>query len=85
MSRSGSGNGKVCIFKDVTIKIDKGEFVTCIGHSGCGKSTLLNMIAGLETMSEGGIILKWPGGDRSRPRPHGRLPEFCADAVDDGV
>ena len=66
---SSSGNGKVCIFKDVTIKIDKGEFVTVIGHSGCGKSTLLNMVAGLDTMSEGGIVLNGrevsgPGLDR---------------------
>ena len=66
---SSPGNGKVCIFKDVTIKIDKGEFVTVIGHSGCGKSTLLNMVAGLDTMSEGGIILNGrevsgPGLDR---------------------
>ena len=61
--------GQVCIFKDATIKIEKGEFVTCIGHSGCGKSTLLNIIAGLETPSEGGIILNGreasgPGLDR---------------------
>jgi nitrate/nitrite transport system ATP-binding protein len=66
---SPSGTGQVCIFKDVTIKIDKGEFVTTIGHSGCGKSTLLNIIAGLETMSEGGVILNGreaagPGLDR---------------------
>lgn len=66
---SSSGNGQVCIFKDVTIKIDKGEFVTVIGHSGCGKSTLLNMVAGLDTMSEGGILLNGrevsgPGLDR---------------------
>jgi nitrate/nitrite transport system ATP-binding protein len=66
---SSSGNGQVCIFKDVTIKIDKGEFVTVIGHSGCGKSTLLNMVAGLDTMSEGGIVLNGrevsgPGLDR---------------------
>jgi nitrate/nitrite transport system ATP-binding protein len=64
-----SGNGNVCVFKDVTIKIEKGEFVTTIGHSGCGKTTLLNIIAGLETMSEGGIILggkevSGPGLDR---------------------
>jgi nitrate/nitrite transport system ATP-binding protein len=52
-----TGTGQVCVFKDVTIKIDKGEFVTVIGHSGCGKTTLLNIIAGLDTMSEGGIIL----------------------------
>ncbi|MBM4132909.1 MAG: ABC transporter ATP-binding protein [Nitrospira sp.] len=66
---SPSGNGRVCIFRDATIKIDKGEFVTVIGHSGCGKSTLLNIIAGLETMTEGGIILNGkevtgPGLDR---------------------
>jgi nitrate/nitrite transport system ATP-binding protein len=66
---SHTGEGQVCIFEDVTIKIDQGEFVTVIGHSGCGKSTLLNIIAGLETSSEGGIILDGkevvgPGLDR---------------------
>jgi nitrate/nitrite transport system ATP-binding protein len=66
---SPSGNGQVCIFKDVTMKIEKGEFVTTIGHSGCGKSTLLNIIAGLESLSEGGILLggrevSGPGLDR---------------------
>ena len=66
---SHTGDGGVCIFEDVTIKIDEGEFVTVIGHSGCGKSTLLNIIAGLETASEGGIILDGkevvgPGLDR---------------------
>lgn len=66
---SHAGGGNVCIFHDVTLKIDQGEFVTVIGHSGCGKSTLLNIIAGLETPSEGGIILNGretsgPGLDR---------------------
>ena len=66
---SHTGDGQACVFKDVTIKIEKGEFVTTIGHSGCGKTTLLNIIAGLETMSEGGIILSGkevsgPGLDR---------------------
>jgi nitrate/nitrite transport system ATP-binding protein len=64
-----SGDGRVCVFKDVTIKIEKGEFVTVIGHSGCGKSTLLNIIAGLDTASEGGVVLNGrevsgPGLDR---------------------
>jgi nitrate/nitrite transport system ATP-binding protein len=63
------GVGRVCVFKDVTLKVEKGEFVTVIGHSGCGKSTLLNIIAGLETMSEGVILLggrevSGPGLDR---------------------
>jgi len=64
-----SGGDPVCIFKDVTVKIEKGEFVTTIGHSGCGKSTLLNIIAGLESPTEGGVILNGreasgPGLDR---------------------
>jgi nitrate/nitrite transport system ATP-binding protein len=64
-----SGAGDVCIFRDITVKVEKGEFVTVIGHSGCGKSTLLNIIAGLESPSEGGAILNGqevtgPGLDR---------------------
>ena len=35
----------------------KNEIVSIIGHSGCGKSTLLNMIAGLDSQTEGHIIL----------------------------
>jgi nitrate/nitrite transport system ATP-binding protein len=66
---SSTGDGHVCIFKDVTIKIDKGEFVTVVGHSGCGKSTLLNIISGLDHASEGGVLLggreiTGPGLDR---------------------
>ncbi len=66
---SPSGTGQVCIFKDVTIRVEKGEFVTVIGHSGYGKSTLLNIVAGLEPMTEGGAILNGkelsgPGLDR---------------------
>ncbi|MEM5501657.1 nitrate ABC transporter ATP-binding protein [Ahrensia kielensis] len=40
---------------DLTMK--KGEFTTLIGHSGCGKSTVLSMVAGLNPLSEGAIIL----------------------------
>jgi len=67
---SGSdGAGDLCVFKDVHFRIEKGEFVTMVGHSGCGKSTLLNIIAGLESASAGGIVLEGreiagPGLDR---------------------
>ncbi len=64
-----NGSGNLCVFKDVHFNIEKGEFVAMVGHSGCGKSTLLNIIAGLETPTEGGIVLDGrevttPGLDR---------------------
>lgn len=45
------------VLAGVDLVINKGEFVSVIGHSGCGKSTLLSMIAGLEDPTEGSICL----------------------------
>lgn len=42
---------------DVNLKIDKGEFISLIGHSGCGKSTVLNIVAGLHQATQGGVLL----------------------------
>ena len=61
--------GEAVIVKDFNLRIRKGEFVTLIGHSGCGKSTVLSMLAGLNPISDGGIILAGkeldgPGPDR---------------------
>ena len=39
------------VLKDINLTIEKGEYVSIIGHSGCGKSTLLNIIAGLTARS----------------------------------
>lgn len=64
-------NGKEYVaVKDVNLQIKKNEIVSIIGHSGCGKSTLLNMIAGLDTVSSGGIFLNnkevnGPGPERA--------------------
>jgi nitrate/nitrite transport system ATP-binding protein len=41
------------VFEDVSVSIQRGEFVCLIGHSGCGKTTILNVIAGLEKATEG--------------------------------
>jgi nitrate/nitrite transport system ATP-binding protein len=53
----------------IDLTIERGEFVTLIGHSGCGKSTLLNLVAGLLLPSAGTLILAereigGPGPDR---------------------
>jgi nitrate/nitrite transport system ATP-binding protein len=55
---------------NVNLKIDKGEFVSIIGHSGCGKSTVMNIVGGLYQATEGGVILQGkevnePGPDRA--------------------
>ena len=62
-------NGPAIIVKDFNLRIRKGELVCLIGHSGCGKSTVLSMLAGLNDLSGGGIILAGkelvgPGPDR---------------------
>ena len=51
---------------DVNLEIPDGEFVILVGPSGCGKSTTLNMIAGLEEVSSGDILID---GERVNDRP----------------
>lgn len=53
------------VFENINFTIEKGEFVSMIGHSGCGKSTLLNIMAGFDRPSSGGIILD--GKETSKP------------------
>ncbi|MAS06571.1 MAG: nitrate/sulfonate/bicarbonate ABC transporter ATP-binding protein [Ahrensia sp.] len=49
--------GPLTVVDGFDLKMEKGEFITLIGHSGCGKSTVLSMAAGLNSISEGAIIL----------------------------
>ena len=49
--------GAVHILKGIDLAIDEGGFLILVGPSGCGKSTLLNMIAGLDSPTEGSIHL----------------------------
>jgi nitrate/nitrite transport system ATP-binding protein len=58
------------VLRDVDLKVERGEFVSIIGHSGCGKSTLLNIVAGLTPMTTGAVIVdgaavEAPGPDRA--------------------
>ena len=49
--------GPLTVVEDFNLKLDKGEFISLIGHSGCGKSTVLTMVAGLNEISKGAIKL----------------------------
>ena len=49
--------GPLTVVENFDLKINKGEFISLIGHSGCGKSTVLTMAAGLNPISKGAIKL----------------------------
>ncbi|MFG1478926.1 nitrate ABC transporter ATP-binding protein [Xanthobacter sp. V4C-4] len=49
--------GPLTVVDGFDLKINKGEFISIIGHSGCGKSTVLSMAAGLNSISSGGVVL----------------------------
>jgi nitrate/nitrite transport system ATP-binding protein len=51
-----SGHGQLTVFEDMWFGVAEGEIACVIGHSGCGKSTILNILAGLDTPTEGHII-----------------------------
>jgi nitrate ABC transporter ATP-binding subunit len=62
-------NVPAVIVQEFDLTLAQGEFVCLIGHSGCGKSTILSMVAGLNSITSGGIILAGreidgPGPDR---------------------
>lgn len=62
--------GKTKVIHDVNFEVKRGEFVVFVGPSGCGKSTLLRMIAGLETITSGQLLIggqdvsDWPASRR---------------------
>jgi nitrate/nitrite transport system ATP-binding protein len=49
--------GDFTVLEDFNLQVKKEEFISIIGHSGCGKSTILSMIAGLNEITTGDIIL----------------------------
>ncbi|WP_353533203.1 ABC transporter ATP-binding protein [Cognatishimia sp. WU-CL00825] len=49
--------GPLTVVEDFNLKLNRGEFISLIGHSGCGKSTVLTMAAGLNEISKGAIRL----------------------------
>ena len=63
-------NGGNAVLKNIDLDVQRGEYISLIGHSGCGKSTVLNIVAGLLRATSGGVIVDGrevnaPGPDRA--------------------
>ena len=77
-------DGPYIALQDVDLEIQKGEFVSLIGHSGCGKSTVLNVVAGLHKATMGGVVLDGKEVDEPGPeravvfQNHSLLPWLTA-------
>jgi len=73
--------GAVDVIKGVDLKVEHGEFVVFVGPSGCGKSTLLRMIAGLEDISAGELIIGGKVCNDVQPRDRGIAMVFQSYAL----
>ena len=67
--RFQSARGVTAALRDMSLRIDDGDFVCLVGPSGCGKTTLLHLVAGLEKPDDGEVLVdgkrvRGPGPDR---------------------
>jgi spermidine/putrescine ABC transporter ATP-binding subunit len=62
--------GKVVAVDNISLEVNKGEFLTLLGPSGCGKTTTMRMVAGLETPTQGCIFIR--GTDVTHLPPYQR-------------
>jgi nitrate/nitrite transport system ATP-binding protein len=86
--RFNTKQGEFIAIRDINLRVERGEFISLIGHSGCGKSTLLNLIAGLTIATSGVLVcagreICGPGPDRGVVfQNHSLLPWLtCFDNV----
>ncbi len=66
---------------DFNLEIEKGEFIVFVGSSGCGKSTTLRMIAGLEDISSGDLLIDGKRANEKGPRERGIAMVFQSYAL----
>ena len=67
------GNERIDVLQDLTLEVPEGQFLGLMGPSGSGKTTLLNLIAGIDTPSEGEI---WVQEDLISGMSEGRLAQW---------
>ena len=51
------GNNQTSVLNNLNFEVELGDSIAILGQSGCGKSTLLNLIAGLDSPSEGDVLI----------------------------
>jgi multiple sugar transport system ATP-binding protein len=73
--------GDVHVIKGVDLEVHDGEFLVFVGPSGCGKSTTLRMIAGLETVTDGDILIDGVRANDLRPSDRGAAMVFQSYAL----
>ncbi|MCX7317404.1 MAG: sn-glycerol-3-phosphate ABC transporter ATP-binding protein UgpC [Hyphomicrobiales bacterium] len=71
LGRISKSFGSVEVISDLSLEIGSGEFVVLLGPSGCGKTTVLRMIAGLEDLTEGEILIDGQRVDQLAPGKRG--------------
>ena len=59
--------GSTAVIHGIDVEVADGEFIVIVGPSGCGKSTLLRMIAGLETVTSGDVLIDGDNVNHKEP------------------
>jgi multiple sugar transport system ATP-binding protein len=73
--------GAVEVIRGIDLDVNDGEFLVFVGPSGCGKSTLLRMIAGLESISAGELLIDDQRANELRPADRGAAMVFQTYAL----
>jgi multiple sugar transport system ATP-binding protein len=73
--------GPVDVIKGVDLDVREGEFIVFVGPSGCGKSTTLRMIAGLEDITDGDLMIDGVRANDLRPSDRGAAMVFQSYAL----
>ncbi|MDE2093420.1 MAG: ABC transporter ATP-binding protein, partial [Burkholderiales bacterium] len=73
--------GDVQVIKGIDLEVRDGEFLVFVGPSGCGKSTTLRMIAGLESITSGELLIDGRRANDLRPADRGTAMVFQSYAL----
>ena len=73
--------GAVDVIKGIDLDVNDGEFIVFVGPSGCGKSTTLRMIAGLESITAGDLLIDGVRANDMRPADRGAAMVFQSYAL----